>query len=142
MSIKTTLLDGTGQGYEAKISSRGQLIVAPLEFSTSYAKVANVINTAFNFVGPKADKQFVITDMILDAAKDVSNTTAGTIEIYEADSATETTVATSILCIEMIRNTNRIITGLNLILNEGKWLNIKTTDATISCTVMGYFVDA
>jgi hypothetical protein len=65
-----------------------------------------------------------------------------TVDVYEADSATETTVTKSILAIEMLKNTARDITGLNLIVTEGKWVNIKTNDNTIFATLMGYYVDA
>ncbi len=40
----------------------------------------------------------------------------------------------------MLKQTSRDFVGLNLVINEGKWLNIKTDDATIFASVLGYYV--
>ena len=71
MTIKTTIKDGKGRGGEVCVTSRNQLVVAPLDFSTAYNVEADVINTAFNFVPPIAGKRFVITDILLYANKSV-----------------------------------------------------------------------
>lgn len=141
MTISTVLRDGKGNGGEACITTRNQLVVAPLDFSTAYPVTANVINTAFNFVPPVASKRFVVTDILLYANKGVGASDA-TVDVYEATSATESTIDKSILAIEMLKQSSRDLTGLNLLISEGKWLNIKTDDNTIFATVMGYYVDA
>ena len=141
MTISTNIEDGWGTGTKACVSTRGQLVVGPLDFSTAYTATANVINTAFNFVPPIANKRFVITDILLYANKGIGTGDA-TIVLYEADGVSETTSTKDILNIEMVKQTSRDITGLNLIVSEGKWVNIKTDDNTIFATIMGYYVDA
>lgn len=141
MSIDARLLDGKGTGKTAVITSRGQLVTSPLDFSKSYTQEVNQVTTAFNFIGPISDKQFVVTDILLYADKNVGVNDAS-VQIYEADSSTSTVEVTTILNVEMVKQTARDITGLNLIITQGKWLNIKTDDATIFATVMGYYVDA
>jgi hypothetical protein len=141
MSIKSEIIDGRGTSSKAKVTSRGQLVTAPLDFSISYTQEVNATATAFNFVGPETNKRFVITDILLYANKNIGVNDAS-IQIYEADSDTETTVSKTILDIEMLKQTSRDITGLNLIITEGKWVNIKTDDATIFATIMGYYVPA
>lgn len=136
-----TVLKSTGNGNEAIVTHRGQLVTAPLSFSEAYTATVNATGTAFVIAPAKVNKRFVITDILLDADKNVSANTAGTIDLYEATSSTSTTASKTILSIEMLKNTNRSITGLNLIVTENVWLNIKTSDATIYATILGYYVE-
>jgi hypothetical protein len=140
MAIATTLIDGEFRENTVKITSRGQLVVAPLEFSDSYAIIADA-TTAFNFVPPKASKRFVITDYIVEAGKTVSTTVEADVTLYEADGLTDAVGTRDILTFNLVRNQNRVLTGLNLIVTEGKWLNITTTDPTVNATIMGYYID-
>jgi hypothetical protein len=138
--INVKLSDGHGKRNQAKITNYGQLVTAPISFSEPYAVTVNATNTAFVMARPFSDKRFVVTDILLDADKNVSANTAGTVQLYEAAAAGDTAVYKNVLTVEMLKNTNRVITGLNLIVDEGYWLNIKTTDATIYATVLGYYV--
>jgi len=142
MSITTKILDGKGSGKEAKVTTRGELVTAPLEHSVAYPQTFDVINTAYNFVGPLANKRFVITAITLTANKNVSNTVEATVTIYEATASDSTTVSTLIYQDGLIRQTRAVITGLNLITSEGVWINGKTDDDDIIANVMGYYVDA
>lgn len=141
MSLPTIIKDGTGTGCSAKVSARGQLVTAPLDFSTLYPKKLDVINTAFNYVGPLTEKVFVITDIILYANKDVGPADA-IVDIYETSSATSATILRSIFQTEIPKYSNFIMTGLNLITSEGVWLNGKTNDNSIFTNIGGYYIDA
>ncbi len=143
MSLPITIKGGSGNAFEVTVSPRGQLATGPLEFSEAFAVSANATNTAFNFTTPISGRLFVITGILLDADKNVSPSTAATVVIYEALAVDTATVTKTILSVEMIKNTNRSITGLNLIIStEGRWVNLKTTDASINATLLGYYVDA
>lgn len=135
-----TLIEDPKTGNLARVTERGQLITAPLEYSEAYNVQVALTNTAYNFIAPKQGKRFVITDILLYANRDVAVTDA-TVVIYEATSASTTTVTKTLLSIEMPKNSHRDIVGLNLITNEGVWLNIKTDDNTIFSNLMGYYVD-
>jgi len=137
-----TVLKSTGNGNEAIVTHRGQLVTAPLSFSEAYTATVNATGTAFVIAPAKVNKRFVITGILLDADKNVSANTAGTIDLYETTDAASTTATKTILSIEMLKNTNRALTGLNLIVTENVWLNIKTSDATIYATILGYYVEA
>ena len=139
--IDAAITDGKGRGNTACVTSRNQLVVAPLDFSDAYDHEVDTINTAFSFVPPRPDMRFVVTDILLYANKGVGASDASVV-IYEADSAISATVLKSIMSLEMLKQTSRDITGLNLIISEGVWLNIKTDDNTIFSTVMGYYVSA
>lgn len=142
MTIKNYIVDGTGTGDRVKVTSRGQLIVAPIEFSSAYQQTVDATGTAFNFVPPINGKRFVLTDIIIEAAKSVSTTVAATVELYEATSATSIVINRAILNFDMVRYAVRSLNGLNLICSEGRWINIQTDDATLNATIMGYYVDA
>ena len=139
MSLKIELKDGHGDGYTQKVSKWGIAATGAIDFSVSYPVTASAINTAYNFVGPQAGKQFIVTDIMLYANKNVGANDA-TVEIYEADGVDSTTVYKSVLVTEMLKQTSRDFIGLNLLVTQGKWLNIKTDDNTIYASVLGYYV--
>jgi len=140
--IKTILKSGGGDNFEAIVTSRGQLVTAPLHFSDPYTATASVINTAYVISSAKVGERFVITDILLDADRNVSANTPATVVLYEGTSEDTTTASRTILSIEMLKNTNRVITGLNVILSENVWFLLKTDDATINATILGYYVSA
>lgn len=140
--IKTLIKSGYGDNYEAKVTSRGQLVVAPLEYSEAYNATAGTDNTAAVLVSPKVGQRFVITGMILKANQSVSNTVDATVDIYEATSDTSTTIAKSIFQTQMVRGDRLVLTALNIITTENVWISIKTTDDDVYCTIFGYYVEA
>ncbi len=140
MDVKI-LNGGKGSKYPAQVSKRGQLVVGPLDFGKAYNTEANVINTAFNLVPPLTSKKFVITDLVIYANKAVGASDAR-VELYEADDITDTTVSETLFLQEMVKQTRLVMDTLNILVNEGKWINVKTDDNTVFVTVVGYYVDA
>ena len=140
--IRSVIKSGDAQGYEAHVTHRGQLVTAPLKFSEPYTATASSINTAYEIAPAKVGQRFVITDILLDADRNVSANTPATVVLYEATAGDTTTASKTILSIEMLKNTNRVITGLNVILTQNVWFLLKTDDATINATILGYYVEA
>lgn len=138
MPLDIRIQDGWGTGSRACVTPRGQIIVGPLEYSQPYNVTADVANTGYNLIPPKADKVFIVTSIHLTANKNVGVGDAA-IVIYEADSPTETTVVKSVFNLEMLRNSSRDLININLIVSEGKWLNVKTDDDDVFVTVLGYY---
>lgn len=141
MALKTHIIDASGTSVGARVTARGVLVVGPLEFSSSTSVTADVINTAYNLVEPQAGKIYIITAILLTSNKNVGAGNA-TVVLYEADSATSTTSTKDILNIEMVKSTARDLTGISLAVTVGKWVNIKTDDDDIFCTLLGYYADA
>ena len=139
MSINTKIEDGTGSGIQATVSPYGHLVVGASNFSTAYAVTVAIDNAGYNFVGPKAGFQFVITGLLLYANKGVGANDA-TVDVYEANGPTTTTADRTIICTEMLKQTSRDLTGLNLVVTAGKWVNVKTDDNTIFASLLGYYV--
>ena len=126
-------------GQSVRVTEFGQLTVSPVEYSTPVTDTLDAINTAFNFIGPSSGQQIVITDIILTANKNVGASDA-TVDIYEANSATATTISNSILQLEMIKQSSLPLIGLNMIVPAGKWVNAKTNDNDVFVTIMYYRV--
>jgi len=136
--IKVQVTDGLGGLGKVRVTKRCQLVTAPLEFSTFFLAEATTINTAFNVVTPKTNKQFVITDIILYADRSVGANGAITV-LYEATADNTITISTTIFQQEIPKQTNLALTGLNIIVTEGKWINLKTDDNNVSANIGGYF---
>lgn len=141
MAIDIHIAAGNGKQNLAGVSPRGQLYTAPLDYSTAYNATADVANTAANLLVPKTGKQFVITSIHLYANKNVGAGDA-TVVLYEATSSSTATVTKTIFTVEMPKYSYRDLTGLNLIVTEGVWVNIKTDDDDVFATVLGYYITA
>ena len=141
MPIDVILKNGKGIAHKAKITSRGQQVTGPLGFTKMHEVEAITINTAFNIVPPITGKQFVITIIDLYADKNVGPNDA-TVEMYEANSIDDTTVLETVYKKQMPKNRDIGLPGLNIIISEGVWLNIKTDDNIIFANIGGYYVDA
>ena len=134
------VLRGGTNNYGASVSKYGEVVTAPYDYSTSYFQNFGTADTAYNFVPPIQNQFFVITAMILQANKNVNATTGQVVDVYEAESATTTTIDKSLFQIEMIKNDRVILTGLNIRTTAGKFLNGKTADDDVLATVAGYYV--
>ena len=127
---------------KAKVTKFGQLVVAPIQYSTPITQDMDVITTAFNFIVPEQGSSIVITDIFVAADNAVSNTAPAEVELYTADGPDSLTVIDSILQPRLTRSKNVPITSLNLLIGEGVWVNGKTNDNNILLTVMFYRVPA
>ena len=61
--------------------------------------------------------------------------------VYEASSEGTTTVDKVLFEEAMVRGEKATLIPLNILVNEGKFVNAKTTDDDIHMTITGYFVD-
>jgi hypothetical protein len=138
MSLPTTI---SGENNEkAKVTAAGQLITAPLEYSTISFNTLAVIDTAYTFATPIGGKEGVITDIIIATDRNVG-ASGSLIEIYLADSPTSTVIASNILTIEMTKNSTMVMNGLNWKFPAGKWLNAKCNDNNVYLTITGYYIN-
>ena len=134
------ILDGGGSRTAARVTSNGQLVTAPYAYEQSkYVELA-ADDTAYNLFGPLAGQQFVITTIVLKADRQVSNVTDADVVVYEAD-ADNTTTATKVLFqTAMVAGEQVQLTGINLLVGVGKFVNAKTSDDDVHCTLLGYYV--
>ena len=123
------------------VTEFGQLVVAPISFSAPVQAQIDTSATAFNLLGPTQDQQIVLTDIIITANRNVGVNDA-TIDLYLADSPITTvfTADDAVLSLEIEKNGKLVLTGLNLITAQGKWINAKSSDTDIFITLMYYRV--
>jgi hypothetical protein len=96
----------------------------------------NVINAAFNFFGPIAGQQFIITSIILDGPANA------TISIYEGASPSTINIDRLVYKVDLRSATNLIIPfsfGGFLAVSEGEYLNVLTDATTVNMTIVGYY---
>ena len=139
MSLDVNIVNDKGK-TRAKVSPFGQLITAPLDYSTPIEVEMDTPGVAFNFIAPSAGRSIVITDIIVSASKTVNNTEAANVQIYESDGVDSLTVIKGIVRPQLIRSDGRDLIGLNLLVPPGLWVNATTDDATILLTIMFYRV--
>ena len=136
------LLSDPSTGSQAKVTNRGQLVTAPLDFSDPIQADLTVTCTAVNFFGPQSNQRLVITSILIGADRNVSQSCGAIVEIYEATSATATTVTKGIIKTGIVKNGTLPLLPLNFLATQGVWINAKTDDANINITIAGYFIDA
>ncbi len=143
MAVETKIRDaalGTDKG--AGVTSRGQLVVAPLSFNEPYYQSLSVPATAYNFIAPISGKRFVIDGVIFSSDKGVSSTNGAVIKIFEADAFNSSVSTKDIFTLDIGRLDKGSIPSLNVITSEGIWINATTDDATTNVTILGYYVKA
>ena len=134
-------IEGGDSGRVAAVTPDGALAVGPVSFNLIQFNELAATSTAYNFYSPKSGKQFVVTAIFAYGDKQVSSSTNATVEVYEASSTTEATVDKIIMQFEIGQNQFHPFTSLNLLVNEGKWINAKTDDDDVHMNILGYYVD-
>lgn len=141
MTIKTSIKDGSGTNVEAKVTSRGQLVTSPLEFSIPESIVLDAVNIPYTLNSPETGKRFVITDLLLNSNKNVG-TAGAIITLYEADEFDGTVSTNDIITTNLGRLGKISLTNLNWIISEGRWVVAQTDDDDVYITIAGYYIDA
>ena len=128
-------------GESARVTRFGQLITAPISYSSVVQESATVINTAYNLLSPTADQQIVVTDIIITGNRNIGTNDA-TVDLYLADGPEELAFSPedAVLSLEIEKNGKLVLTGLNLLTAVGKWINFKTDDNIVYATLMYYRV--
>jgi len=140
MTIQFSIFDDQTQSI-ATVSRNGELIVAPISYSTSYFVLVDVAATAFEIVPALSNHQFIVTDILIASSKTFgSATTAETITLYEASPADLDTNLKTITQIDMLKNDRMVAIGLNLATTEAVSIVASATDNDVSVTVAGYYV--
>jgi hypothetical protein len=116
----------------------GQLIVAPIAYDNVKAVELDVDDTAFNFYKPLPSQQFVITGIYLEARSNVQATAS--VHVYEGTTADDTIVNKSIFLVEILKNADRQLSPLNILVTEGRWVNCKSDDSTVAVSITGYYI--
>lgn len=137
MAIPSVITDLRNK-YSARVTKFGQLVTAPLEYSSPILVELSIPDVPVNVITPSQGQVIIITDILASADKDVSNTTPANVVVYQSDAVDSNDVSDPIVRPQLVRADNFPLTGMNLRVPEGKWVNAITNDAGILLTVMFY----
>ena len=137
MAAPVNLADGDTSRV-AKVTQFGELVTAPISYSDAASQNLNTVGQAFNLATPEHGNGIVITQVIASANSNVSNTVPADIVIYESDSQLSLDELDVVVRPQLTRARNFILSGLNLLVPPGRWVNAKTSDGDILLTIMFY----
>jgi len=137
VSTPTTVHYG---GVDAKVTSRGELVVGSLDYSAPFYVRTTVDDQVYNVVTAKAEHRFVITGVLIGTSKAIVGT--ATIALYEALQNTDSAAEKDILTIDMIKEDRIYLNLFNVGTEPARYINITATDSQVDCTVFGFYVDA
>jgi hypothetical protein len=140
MTIKVRIIGGVTNA-SPRITKRGQFVTGPLDFEQFYLGSAIANDTAVNVVPPKTGKCFVITAIILSGDRSIANDGAVTDIFENGTGPTDGTITRQIIQEEIGRQQRMVATGLNIIIQPGRWINVKASDVIVRCNIAGYYVD-
>ena len=137
MTLKTNIKDGKGTNNLAGVTSVGELVVTGYGDNITSFLNMNVNNTAFNFFPPLSGHVFIITSILFNAQK-----APVTIDIYQAASATTTTIDLEL--IQIVAQTIGFVPitfpfGGFIPVTEGEFLNAKNNNQPVSMTIVGFY---
>lgn len=139
MAIDVHIEDGDGKGRKVTVSENGELITRPFDYSESSFRLMDTVDIAYNFQEPRPSQNFIITGLVVQANREVA-VAGGNVIFYEANAA-DTTVATkTIFTFDLPRQDSEVITGVEIKVGTGKYLNGKTDDDDMLATFFGYYV--
>lgn len=127
-------------GKHATVNNAGALAVAPVSFNLVKDGELAENDIAVNFFEPRPAKQFVVTNVFAYGDKEVAGNTNATVEVYEAANSTTATADKTILKFEIGQNEFQSFTDLNLLVNEGVFINAKTSDDDVHMNILGFFI--
>lgn len=140
MPVDANIKDNLSGRY-VKITKRNQLVVGDIDFTTTIQKDINLVDTAFNFFKPKAGNTFIIRQILINATRSAS-VNGTVVEIYQADAEDSIIVDEETFKVDMARQQLLPLSGLNIEIPEGKFINVKVDSVTVLVTIGGYFISS
>jgi hypothetical protein len=128
-------------GQQVNVNDAGEILVSDGPFDLSMFNELDLVNTAYNFFGPRGRQQFVISGFLMYGDKQVSGATNATVIIYESDQPDSTTTDRVLVQVEVGQNQSIPFPSIRILSNRGVYINAKTDDDDIHMTIFGHYVD-
>jgi hypothetical protein len=128
-------------GQQVNVNDAGEILVSDGPFDLSMFNELDLVNTAYNFFGPRGRQQFVISGFLMYGDKQVSGATNATVIIYESDQPDSTTTDRVLVQVEVGQNQSIPFPSIRILANRGVYINAKTDDDDIHMTIFGHYVD-
>ena len=133
-------LMGNGS-QQVKVNEAGELLVSDGPYDLAKFNELAVVNTAYNFYGPRGREQFVITGFLIYGDKQVNASTNATVVIYESSQRDSITEDRVLVQVEVGQNQSIPFPNIRILCNKGVYLNAKTDDDDIHMTIFGHYAD-
>lgn len=127
-------------GTPATVSREGTLAVGGLPSEPIFQEL-DAINTAFKFFAPLPGIEYCITQIVISTNKDVG-VDGATIDIYEGETETTTTIARSLYRLKLLKNAFAPIMPMFISVNPERWILAKTDDDVVEITIAVFQVPA
>jgi len=124
----------------ARVTRTGQLVTSVFSYDETKFNELGTAGTAANFYKPKSQQQFVITGMIATGDKQIAANADATVTIFEASDATTSTQDKVLLTFVITQSTIVSLLPLNILVNEGKFVNAETDDDDVHMNIFGYYI--
>ena len=134
-------LVGSESGRAVAVGPDGTIATAQVTPSNPSSITLATADGAHNFCKPVPGKEYRITDIILTTNKDIGLNGAAVV-VYEAASAETETASKVVLSTQILKNSSLVLSGLHWKVAAGKFLNVKTDDDTVYCTIASHLVTA
>lgn len=141
MSIQSRIVGGVKRN-EAVVTELGEVAVSPLFFSKFYNGATAANDVPVNIVPPKHGMIFIIKAIILSGDRSIGASGAVT-ALYENNTSGVDTVQESVIITEEIgKQTRMVVSGVNIAVTQGKWVNLVSDDVIVRCNIEGYYVNS
>ena len=135
--IPATIYDSVHGGRGVRVNEFNTLVVGNLDFSTPVARSLTDISVPVNFIMPSPDQSIIITDILIGAKRSVP-VNGVEVDIYESDAADSLTIIEDIWPLDLARQQRADITGLNLRIPPGRFVNAIADGVVVDITIMFY----
>lgn len=141
MPVRNMIVDGHGSGRRAVVTQYGELAVGQLHYSSSVSANLDVVDTAYNLVGPLGQQEhIIITGIALTANRNVGTSDAS-IQLYTStigpDSRTQETL---LIQTELAKNDTLVLNPIAIEVPPGRWINAETNDDDVFVTLLYYYI--
>ncbi len=140
MTIGFHIIDGSGKKTLVKVSNNNEILVVN-QFQSAEKITLVSDNVVVNILKPRPNNQIIITGLIVNTNRDVG-VNGAIIEIYEASSASSSTIQKSILSFDLTKNETVVTSPVLIQTTEGVFINAKASDSEVNITVLSYFAPA
>lgn len=126
---------------QVAVNEAGEILVSDGPYDLVVFNELDLINTGYNFFGPRGLEQFVITGFLIYGDKQVNSSTNATVVIYESSQPDSTTEDRVLVQVEVGQNQSIPFPNIRVLCNKGVYINAKTDDDDIHMTIFGHYVD-
>lgn len=125
-------------GKAARVTEFEQVVTGNLDFDSVAQARVTVADTAYSLIEPENGKSIIITGLILSGNKSISATTDAVVSVYTANAIEDIDAQSGVVEVDINRSGRLVLTGINLRVQPGLFVNIKSDQTEINATIFYY----